>query len=309
MLFRSTAFNGGEGLWIEGRRMYFTTKGDKRVWLVNLDTNAIQVLYDGVVSSSAALNAVDNVTVHRPSGDVYVCEDGGNMEICVIAERADGNVEVAPFLRIDNQASSEWTGVAFSPDHTRMYISSQRGTDGVNGITYEITGPFRRPGTIMITDDVHVRDGKSAATNFGAATTTNVQTSTGGNNRILYMKVDTSSFVGTVSSALLRVQMKGVKGSSTPVAASAVASTSWDESTVTWNTRPAVGSELSRATVVGASYGWYEFDVTSHVVAERAAGRWVVVVALTAPTSSVLVSGVSAESSTSAARPRLVLAQ
>jgi hypothetical protein len=61
-------------------------------------------------------------------------------------------------------------------------------------------------------------------------------------------------------------------------------------------------------TVVGASYGWYEFDITSHVVAERAAGRFVVAVALAAPSSSVLVSGVAAESSTSAARPRVVLA-
>ena len=168
------------------------------------------------------------------------------MEICVLSERADGNVEVAPFLRIDNQASSEWTGVAFSPDHTRMYISSQRGTDGVNGITYEITGPFRRPGTIMITDDAHVRDGRSASANYGTATTTNVQTSTAGNNRVLFMKVDTSSFVGAVSSALLRVQLKGTKGSSTPVAACAVASTSWAESTVTWNTRPTVDRKSTR---------------------------------------------------------------
>ncbi|MFZ9629550.1 MAG: DUF7594 domain-containing protein [Ilumatobacteraceae bacterium] len=303
----TTAFNGGEGLWIEGRRMYFTTKGDKRVWLVNLDTNAIQVLYDGVVSSTAALNAVDNVTVHRPSGDVFVCEDGGNMEICVIAERADGNIEVAPFLRIDNQASSEWAGVAFSPDHSRMYISSQRGTDGVNGITYEITGPFRRPGTIMITDDAYVRDGKSASSNYGTATTTQVQTSTSGNNRITYLKVDTSSFVGTVSSAVLRVQLKGTKGSSTPVAALAVASTAWAESTITWNNRPTVGSELARATIVGSSYSWYDFDITAHVVAERAAGRQVVSVALTAPSSSVLVTGVAAESTTTAARPRVIL--
>lgn len=139
----TTAFSGGEGLWIENRTLYFTTKGDKKVWEVDLNTQAISVLYDGVTMSSAALNAVDNCTVHSPSGDVYVCEDGGNMEVCLIADNGAGDREVAPFLRITGHSLSEWCGVAFSPDHTRMYVSSQRGTDGATGRTYEITGPFR----------------------------------------------------------------------------------------------------------------------------------------------------------------------
>ena len=33
--------------------------------------------------------------------------------------------------------------LAFSPDGTRLYFNSQRGSDGINGVTYEITGPFR----------------------------------------------------------------------------------------------------------------------------------------------------------------------
>jgi hypothetical protein len=138
----TTVFNGGEGLWIEGRRMYVTTKGDKRVWEIELDTQRISVLYDGVATPGAALNAVDNCTVHHPSGDLYVCEDGGNMEVGVIAPRGDGTTEVAAFLRIVGHDASEWCGVAFSPDHRRMYLSSQRGNDG-RGRTYEITGPFR----------------------------------------------------------------------------------------------------------------------------------------------------------------------
>lgn len=139
----TSVFNGGEGLWIENRTLYFTTKGDKRVWEVALDTQAISVLYDGSTMTTAALNAVDNCTVHTPSGDVFVCEDGGNMEVCIIAANGAGDREVAAFLRIVGHSASEWCGVAFSPDHTRMYISSQRGTDGVTGRTYEITGPFR----------------------------------------------------------------------------------------------------------------------------------------------------------------------
>ena len=39
---------------------------------------------------------------------------------------------------------SEITGLAFSPDGTRLYMTSQRGLDGVHGMTFEITGPFRQ---------------------------------------------------------------------------------------------------------------------------------------------------------------------
>jgi len=306
----TTAFNGGEGLWIEDRLLYFTTKGDSKVWLVDLETDAIRVFYDGVASSTAALRGVDNVTVHGPSGDVYVCEDGGNMEICILSDALGGDVEVAPFLRVAGQSSSELTGVAFSPDHSRMYFSSQRGTDGVRGITYEVTGPFRRPRTtttVLVDVDAHVRDGRSAGRNFGSATTVEVQTSKPGNNRWLYVMVDTTAHVGDVSSAVLTMRLHGRKNGRTDVVAHAVTSTSWSESGVTWRTKPPLGAELDRTTVVGSSATVHRFDLTSHVAAERSAGRPVVAVALRAPSEGPLVKGVSSESSTSADRPRLVL--
>jgi hypothetical protein len=43
-----------------------------------------------------------------------------------------------------NQPGSEISGPAFSPDGTRLYFSSQRGPSGSGqGVTYEVTGPFR----------------------------------------------------------------------------------------------------------------------------------------------------------------------
>jgi secreted PhoX family phosphatase len=93
-----------------------------------------------VPTGAAPLTGVDNIT-GAGSGDLYVAEDGGNMEINVITPAG----VVAPFLRILNQSSSEITGPAFSPDGRRLYFSSQRGTTGRSsgGITYEVTGPFR----------------------------------------------------------------------------------------------------------------------------------------------------------------------
>jgi secreted PhoX family phosphatase len=150
----ATRFEGGEGLWHHEGILYFTTKGDKKVWAYDARTQTIDVLYHHSLAPDAALNAVDNVTV-SPYGDVYVCEDGGNMEICLITP----DRVVAPFCRLGlpdgsvatEHKGSEMAGVAFDPSGTRMYFSSQRayphvpGTPIADGAVYEVEGPFRLP--------------------------------------------------------------------------------------------------------------------------------------------------------------------
>lgn len=133
-------FNGGEGCYYANGVCYFTTKGDNRVWRFNAADDTYTVLYDDNLVTDAPLTGVDNIT-GAAVGDLYVAEDGGNMEVCVITP--DG--VVAPFLRITGQSSSEICGPAFNPAGTHFYLSSQRGTTGTSsgGITYEITGPFR----------------------------------------------------------------------------------------------------------------------------------------------------------------------
>jgi secreted PhoX family phosphatase len=133
-------FNGGEGCWYDNGIVYFTTKGDGRVWAYNASASTLDLSYDDSLVANPPLTGVDNITGAR-SGDLYVAEDGGNMEINIITR--DG--VVAPFLRVLNQSSSEITGPAFNPAGNRLYFSSQRGTAGQvwGGITYEVTGPFR----------------------------------------------------------------------------------------------------------------------------------------------------------------------
>ncbi|MFE6028272.1 alkaline phosphatase PhoX [Streptomyces niveus] len=135
-------FNGGEGCYYADGSVWFTTKGDNRVWRVDPAAGTYELTYDDslVSGGGAPLTGVDNVT-GSSSGDLYVAEDGGNLEICLITP----DDVVAPFLRVDGQSGSEITGPAFSPDGSRLYFSSQRGTSGSSsgGITYEVTGPFR----------------------------------------------------------------------------------------------------------------------------------------------------------------------
>ncbi|WP_206664188.1 alkaline phosphatase PhoX [Thermomonospora catenispora] len=137
-------FNGGEGCYYTGNVCYFTTKGDGRVWAYDAVESTLELVYDDdLVDGEAPLTGVDNITAAR-TGDLYVAEDGGNMEINLITP--DG--VVTPFLRVLGHEESEITGPAFSPDGTRLYFSSQRGASGfvggTDGCTYEVTGPFRR---------------------------------------------------------------------------------------------------------------------------------------------------------------------
>ena len=149
-----TPFDGGEGIWHDGGVLYFTTKGDKRLWAYDARTAMLEVVYDHALAPTASLDAVDNVTVSAAS-EIFVCEDGGNMEIGLITPER----EVAPFLRftgpahpVEGEYKSEVCGVVFDPSGTRMYCTSQRAhpqTPSVPGpgAVYEISGPFNQPAT------------------------------------------------------------------------------------------------------------------------------------------------------------------
>ncbi|HWJ62293.1 MAG TPA: alkaline phosphatase PhoX [Acidimicrobiales bacterium] len=155
----ATTFNGGEGIWYDRGSIYFTSKGDDKVHHIDLAEQRYEVIWDSNATEDgtvgAVLSGVDNITVDHATGDLFVAEDGGNMEVVLIS--ADGLV--APFVRVaEDPTGSEITGPCLSPDRTRLYFSSQRGPspkmlkevipgctfDSRNaGITYEITGPFR----------------------------------------------------------------------------------------------------------------------------------------------------------------------
>jgi secreted PhoX family phosphatase len=123
-------FNGGEGTVMLGTSVVFTTKGDNKVWRYEPSTNALTITYDAAAYPTPVLTGVDNVAARN--GNLYVCEDGGDMQIVRI--KADRTVEAV--VQVDGVTESEITGVAFSPDGKRLYFSSQRNP----GRTYEITG-------------------------------------------------------------------------------------------------------------------------------------------------------------------------
>jgi uncharacterized protein len=135
----TTGFNGGEGCWYDDGLVYFATKGDNRVWSYDDSSGRIEVVYDAALYPDSPLRGVDNLVVSR-SGDIYVAEDGGDMQLCVITPERG----VSAFLQLEGHSGSELTGPAFTPDGQRLYFSSQRGVGGRGvGVTFEVSGPFR----------------------------------------------------------------------------------------------------------------------------------------------------------------------
>lgn len=132
-------FNGGEGIVYHDGKIIFTTKGDNRVWAYSIANQQLGIIYDELDSLTPILTGVDNVTVAK-NGDIYVAEDGGDLQIVVI----DNQGRLYPIAQLEGHDKSEITGVAFSPDGKLLYFSSQRGVTGLseNGLTYEIKGPF-----------------------------------------------------------------------------------------------------------------------------------------------------------------------
>lgn len=134
----SSDFNGGEGIAFGDGIIYFATKGDNRIWRFDTVGNVLDILYDDDGFTDPVLTGVDNITI-APSGEIYVAEDGGNMQLVALTQSG----EPFPIAQVVGQEDSEITGPAVYGN--RLYFSSQRGTgpfSGEDGITYEITGFF-----------------------------------------------------------------------------------------------------------------------------------------------------------------------
>jgi len=135
------AFNGGEGCWYHDGIVYFTTKGDNRVWALDTRLGALDLIYDkqSEQAFNPGIDDVDNLTVSA-GGDVLVAEDGSEMRIVVVGP------DVTPFelVNVIGHRESEICGPAFSPDGSRLYFSSQEGVAGdhTDGRIYEMRGPF-----------------------------------------------------------------------------------------------------------------------------------------------------------------------
>ncbi len=149
----TTVFAGNEGLWFLNDFVFFSTKSDDNIWVIDTIGGTIESIYspeDGPIGSPVDPNepqmfGVDNICMTL-DGEMVVVEDGGDMRAMVLLP----DRSTIPLLRLPGSASvTEVTGPAFSPDGRRLYVASQRALRmglpavfGTGGVIYEITMPF-----------------------------------------------------------------------------------------------------------------------------------------------------------------------
>jgi hypothetical protein len=142
--------------------------------------------------------------------------------------------------------------------------------------------------TMTTTKDAYVRNGDYAAIAYGStdpsilSTKLNTATTTG-YDRQTYIGFDLSNINGTITSAVLKIygHLEDNRSANIPIGVFSVANTSWTETGLTWNNKPATGSTaLSTTTITDSIARYYSWDITAYINSEKAAGRNAISLAL-----------------------------
>jgi hypothetical protein len=178
------------------------------------------------------------------------------------------------------------------------------------GATYSFTttaGPLSAEDA-RIVGDTYVRGGASASTGFGRMSEVIAKYSAQAEYlREGYMTLDISA-LKTGDTATLRVfgHLSDTRASSVTTSVFPVANTSWPETGVNYNNRPASGSTaIGSLTVSGTTGRWYTIDLTSYAQAQRAGGATRIAIALKGKTDTLPY--VTFGSRESTVRPQLLI--
>jgi hypothetical protein len=134
-----------------------------------------------------------------------------------------------------------------------------------------------------------------------------------GYSRETYLRFDLTGVGPDTGITSARVRLFGRKLDtvvpSMTVGLHAVSGAGWDESALTWNTRPAAaGSPLATRSIAGSTGAWYEFDITDFLRQQKAAGATSVAFAVRAQSIGEGWAGFASDEE-AAGRPELVVAQ
>ena len=269
------------------------------------------VASDGLASKSVVATEADNDTPPPPQSLVVsktamtVNEAGQNTFTVKLATAptSDVTVGIARNGGGDADLSADASTLTFTADNwdvaQTVTVSAAADADFTNGqatFTVSSTGLSSKtvvateadddaapqPSTIPTTIGSYVRGGTYASTNYGSVSDLVVKNwSSDNETRHAYLKFDLS---GVTSIASAKLQLFGrVSGSTGSVAVNAYSAsdTSWGESTINWNNKPASGSAVRGAvTFTGSTAKWYDLDVTSFLQGELDAGRTLVTLVL-----------------------------
>jgi hypothetical protein len=165
--------------------------------------------------------------------------------------------------------------------------------------------------TLNTSTSAYVRNGNQARKSFGTAGDLQVRQTTSSNNTTeTYVRFDIASLT-TVFGAKLRLNGRLSASGSVPVAVYGSGNTTWTESGLTWNSKPATNTAvLATRTLTSTSSGWHEWDVTAYLQQLKSAGATAVTFVLKGTSNtSVAATFRSDEYTTAGDRPQLVVTQ
>ena len=169
--------------------------------------------------------------------------------------------------------------LAFFREHTRTQHPEHVNSDGTAGkvlTTAALNPNASTSGVIDVIHASHVQSGTSANTNFNSSPDLLVKKSSSGTgDRETYIMLDLTQVPANVTSAKLRLngRLNSVSvNSSINITAFGSSNTSWTETAITWNNRPAASTAaLITTSIAGTAQQAYELDLTNYVKQLKAA--------------------------------------
>ena len=240
-------------------------------WSAEGDGQWIQFCLNSTTQVSGVDIAFYNGTVRRTIFDIQTSTDGVSFSNAATGLQSSGTSNAletftftsrsAKYVRIlgHGNTASAWNSL------TEVKIRTASGAE------QSVLAPLQ---------DAYVRNGDYAETAHGSTDAANLSsklntTGTTGFDRQTYLRFDVSG-TGNIASAVLKVygNIEDSRVANIPVLVYPVSNTSWLESALTWNNKPATGATAIQSVVVTDSIGrYYSWDITSYVQAEKAAGR------------------------------------
>jgi hyaluronate lyase len=244
------------------------------------NTASVQAISDSASGVTAAnfftAATIGPITVSGPCS-VLLRESGGTLRVSVADPTRSASTLT---VTIDKSGYATASGdpqvgvLGLSPIKLLVEVGGALGASRT--ITFG-TGASVTPSTAVTlapVADAYVRDGSYAATNYGSDAALVVKNDASGYARRSFVKFDLSGLAAAPRRAVLWVygETADSAGTHTPLAAYSVADDSWTESGVTWNTQPALDSQLASRTL-GDVKDWIPLDVTAFAQAQYAGDK------------------------------------
>ncbi|RED95979.1 putative secreted protein (Por secretion system target) [Marinoscillum furvescens DSM 4134] len=222
-------------------------------------------------------NLAPSVSITSPTTGSSATE-GDSMVITATSSDSDGTVDKVEFfvgtykLGEDTVAPYEatWNYLPAGTHNITAIATDNYGesnTSSVVNLTVNASGTTPQNSTLISSDDSYVHTGNSG-TNYGSDISAVTKWSVL-DHRYAFYKFNLSSINGAVSSATLRLKIKGIGGNSIR-AVYLVEDDSWTESTITHSNEPLFGDELATISLSTSQGGTYvEWDVTDYVAIEN----------------------------------------